>query len=563
MTAFSNLSIKMKVFLSFALVLSGLALLGTFAINRMAAMNADAEQIRDNWLPSVGSVGRMATTLNMYRIYEGAHIASTTEADRVVEERGMEAMTKEYAAIRAVYEPLLTPGYETETYKQLTTALDGYFAMSRGTLIPLSRANKNAEASALYRGDSRKAFAGVRETLEKLVVFNENGGKSAADDGRDTYNAASTLIEVGLLIAMTVGIGAAITIVLGVSNPIRAMTALMEKLAARDLTVQVDGEARKDEIGAMARAVRVFKDGLIEADRLAASQAAEQAAKLRRAEAVDRLVKRFESVSAQTLRTIASAASELDATAKGMSAMAGRTNEQAGAAASAAEQTSANVQTVASAAEQMASSIHEISSRVNQSTKIAEEAVRQAGQTNTTVSGLADAARKIGDVVGLITNIASQTNLLALNATIEAARAGEAGKGFAVVAGEVKHLATQTAKATEEISAQIDAIQRVTDTAVTAIGGIGGTIGRINEITTSIASSVEEQGAATSEISRNVQEAATGTREVTNAVTEVTRSAGETGAAAGQVLGAAGELAKQAEEFSREVERFLADIKAA
>jgi len=563
MTAFSNFSIKMKVFLSFAVVLSGLALMGAFAINRMAAMNADAEQIRDNWLPSIISIGRMATILNMYRIYEGAHVSSTTGEDMVTEERSLDAMTKDYAAARAGYEPLLTPGYETDTYRQLSAQVESYLKLSRDTLIPLSRSGKNAEASAIYRGESRKIFAGVRETLNKLVVFNEHGGESAADDGRDTYNSASSLIAVGLLIAMTLGIGGAIAIVLGVSNPIRAMTALMEKLAAHDLTVQVEGDKRKDEIGAMARAVRVFKDGLIEADRLAEVQAAEQAAKLRRVEAVDHLIKRFEDVSAQTLRAIASAASELDATAKGMSAMAGRTNEQAGAAASAAEQTSANVQTVASAAEQMASSIHEISSRVNQSSKIAEEAVRQAGQTNTTVSGLAEAAKKIGDVVGLITNIASQTNLLALNATIEAARAGEAGKGFAVVAGEVKHLATQTAKATEEISAQIDAIQKVTDTAVTAIGGIGGTIGRINEITTSIASSVEEQGAATSEISRNVQEAATGTREVTGAVSEVTRAAGETGAAAGQVLGAAGELAKQAEDFRHEVERFLADIKAA
>ena len=211
----------------------------------------------------------------------------------------------------------------------------------------------------------------------------------------------------------------------------------------------------------------------------------------------------------------------------------------------------------------MTSSLREISRQVSRSTGIAGQAVEQAGRTNGTVRGLAEAAGRIGEVVGLIQSIASQTNLLALNATIEAARAGEAGKGFAVVASEVKTLATQTARATEEISAQIAAMQAVTSGAVADIQGIGGTIGEMNEITTTIAAAVEEQSAATAEISRSVGQAAAGTSEVSGNVVQVTEAAAQTGAAATQVLGASGELARQAERLRAEVERFLSGIRAA
>ncbi|MEX2650021.1 MAG: HAMP domain-containing methyl-accepting chemotaxis protein, partial [Alphaproteobacteria bacterium] len=260
---------------------------------------------------------------------------------------------------------------------------------------------------------------------------------------------------------------------------------------------------------------------------------------------------------------VASASTEMRSTAESMSATAEETGRQATSVAAASEQASANVQTVASAAEQLSASIAEISWQVAQSTKIAQEAVVQAGTANERIKGLADASQRIGEVVGVISDIASQTNLLALNATIEAARAGEAGKGFAVIASEVKSLATQTAKATEEIAAQIGTIQTAIGESVSVIKAIGGTIAEVNQIAATIATAVEQQGAATNEISRNVQEASRGTAEVSSNVAGVNQAASETGQAASQVLLAASELATQANKLGGEVEKFMARIGAA
>ena len=260
---------------------------------------------------------------------------------------------------------------------------------------------------------------------------------------------------------------------------------------------------------------------------------------------------------------LARAAGDLQTNAKQMTAAADRSSQRAQSVARASEQATGNVNTVAAAAEELSGSVSEISRQVAQSAKIAQKAVDEATETNTTIKGLSEVAERIGDVVKLINDIASQTNLLALNATIEAARAGDAGKGFAVVAAEVKSLANQTAKATEEIGAQISAIQAASGQAVTAIQTIGTTIVEINNITASIASAVEEQSAATQEIARNVQQAAQGTTEVATNITGVTEAAGETGAAAQQVLAASGELSKQSETLRRQVETFLSEIKAA
>ncbi|MDP6390476.1 MAG: methyl-accepting chemotaxis protein [Alphaproteobacteria bacterium] len=256
---------------------------------------------------------------------------------------------------------------------------------------------------------------------------------------------------------------------------------------------------------------------------------------------------------------VASAAAELQNTAESMSATAEQTSKQSSAVAAASEQASTNVQTIASAAEELASSLEEVGRQVTESSTIAQSAVQEAQKTNEAVEGLATASSKIGEVVDLINDIASQTNLLALNATIEAARAGDAGKGFAVVASEVKSLAGQTAKATEEIGSQITSIQGATQEAVSAIKGIGETIDKINGIASTIASAVEEQSAATQEIARNVQQASTGTQEVSSNIGDVQKAADETGQSAGQLLEAAGELSKQSETLKQEVEGFLAD----
>ena len=559
----TDTTIRTKSLISFAFVMMFTLGLGVFAIERLSSVNHEAAEVRDNWLPSVKSIGQLRAAFDFYRILEGVHISSLTDEDMKVEEDTMQVALNDFEKANQAYAALLTPGWETENYRKFITLWDSYLSISKQKLLPFSRANQNKEAAALYRGDSRMAYRAAKKVLDELTEFNTRNGSEAATRGEQIYLSSRTLIVMALGIALVVCIGAAWMMIATVSRPIQVMTSTMSRLADHDLATEVVGTGRGDELGAMARAVQVFKDGLVQADRLAAEQAAEQAAKQRRTEKIEQLISHFDRAAASALRTVSSAASELDATAQSMVAMAEQTNAQAGAVASAAEQTSANVQTVATATEEMTSSIREISQQVTNSTRIAGQAVEEASRTNETVRGLADAAQRIGEVVGLITNIASQTNLLALNATIEAARAGEAGKGFAVVAGEVKSLAAQTAKATDEIASQIAGIQSATSGAVAAIGGISGTITSINDISTAIAAAIEEQGAATNEISRNVQQAAVGTQEVSVNITQVTQTAGETGSAAGQVRSAAGELARQAESLRHEVDQFLASIKAA
>ncbi|HET6159543.1 MAG TPA: HAMP domain-containing methyl-accepting chemotaxis protein [Dongiaceae bacterium] len=365
-------------------------------------------------------------------------------------------------------------------------------------------------------------------------------------------------------IAIVAGILIGFVVARGITRPVTAMTGAMSILANGDTTVQIPAQGQKDEIGAMADAVQVFKGSMIETERLRAEQEeAKKRAEAERRQALLQLADKFEASVGGVVAGVTSAATELQATAEALSATAEETSQQATAVAAASEQTTQNVQTVASATEELSASIREIAGQVTESNRIVAGAVTQANDTNAKVKMLAQAAHKIGEVVTLINEIASQTNLLALNATIEAARAGEAGKGFAVVASEVKNLATQTARATEEIGGQIRAIQEATDTSVHAIDEIVQTINRVNEISTAIASAVEEQGAATQEISRNVQEASTGTAEVSTNITGVTQSSQQTSAGSAQVLSAASELAVNGERLKKEVDTFLHTVRAA
>ena len=472
-----------------------------------------------------------------------------------------------------------------------------------------------SEAQQRINAEARQSREFANKLEASLAKYNnasrQHAIKVAAEAEQTGVVAQTTMIAVALIGVVLGGIAGFLLSSMGIARPLAKSIDNVNTLAKGDLTVEIYGNGRGDEIGDIAKALAIFKDTGLEGRRLQkeaeearlrqqqqeeeqrklkeeaaeaekrrereaeeAKRRAEEerrqeqerdklAAEAQRKADMNQLADQFEASVKTVVQTVSSSATEMQSSSTSMSATAEETSRQATAVAAASEQASSNVQTVASATEELSSSIQEITRQVAESSKMAKQAVDQARSTGETVDGLAIAAQKIGDVVSLITDIASQTNLLALNATIEAARAGEAGKGFAVVASEVKSLATQTAKATDEIAQQIQSVQSATQEAVTAIQGIGKSIEQVNEIATTIASAMEEQGAATREISRNVQQAAQGTQEVSKNIVSVTQASGEVGAAASQMNGASGELAKQAETLSTEVDKFILKVRAA
>jgi methyl-accepting chemotaxis protein len=405
------------------------------------------------------------------------------------------------------------------------------------------------------RGEDGARHGGLVDRQATLLA---GDGKTAIASAGNLQIVMIVMLVAGLLLAF----GIAFWIIRMTTRPIGRMTGVMGELSRGNLDVMVPDTDLRNEIGDMAGAVSVFKDGMIQARDLAAKEAASQARREARTKRIGELTEGFELAVRNVLETLSNAAQRMQGTANSMTQTAGDTASRASAVANASAEASGNVQTVASATEQLNASVSEISRQVDECARIASDATNQANATNQMVEGLYAAADKIGAVVQLINDIAGQTNLLALNATIEAARAGEAGRGFAVVASEVKNLATQTGNATDEIAAQISGVQNATSEAVTAIRGIAGTVSQINEIVSSIASAVVEQGAATREIARNVQEAADGTNQVSQNISGVNQAADMTGAAAQQVLGAAQELTEKSDELRRHVQSFLEGVKA-
>jgi methyl-accepting chemotaxis protein len=496
--------------------------------------------------------------------YLEATLALNNPSELAAHQSRLSQLKKEYDERREFWSKSdLDPALKNRLIQDSHREVQKFWTTVEQAFLPaLAKGDRDGAAKAY--AEISKAYSAHRAVIDDIVKkTNDDNAAFEAGATQRVATFSTILWVISGVVFLIIGAGL-VGMGLGVIRPMTAMTDVMARLAGGALNVEIPFLHRQDEVGAMARAVQVFRENAL---RVQGMEAAETANKVRaeqeRKAAMAEVAAAFEQAVGRIIEAVSSASSEIEHAAGGLTATANKNHELSTVAASASERSSSNVQTVAAASEEMAASVAEIGRQVQQSESVTQEAVRQAEQTNERIAELSQSANRIGEVVKMIAAVAEQTNLLALNATIEAARAGEAGRGFAVVASEVKALAAQTAKATKEIGAHITQMQSATELSVAAIKKISGTISQISGISTAIASAVEQQGASTQEIAKNVQQAARDTVEVGHNLADVSRGAANTKAEAEQVHAFARSLSREGGSLKQEVQKFLGTIRAA
>ena len=559
---FSRFSIRGKIVAVILILLTAMTTMGLLALKEIREINSRLVEVQNNWLQGILALGELQTTILRYQTAVRDHLLADDPSTEAQIEQNVQRLESNLKGVLAKYEALKTSSESHETYNELKKTWADYAAAGLEVLTA-SRNQDFATGRQVFTDKLLPLSTRTDELLDKERMLSRDGADIAVAHGLESYKSAVRIVALGVLLTMLLGAVIAYRLLRDVSGSIGSIVSPMRALGHGNLDVAIERVRDRTEIGEMARALEVFKAALVAKKATDDAMAAEAQTKVARAQRIDNIVQCFESMIGKLVSSLSSSSAELETAANSLTATAEMTGRVSGEAAGASQEISTNVQTAATAIDKITSSSTEISLQVLEASRVAGDAVKQAENTDSDITRLSASAQQIGHVIKLIGAIAEQTNLLALNATIEAARAGEAGRGFAVVASEVKALAAQTAKATEEIGGQITEMQAATNNSVAAIKDIGTIITQISGISATISAAVEAQRVSTQEIASHIQHAAHRSGAVVLSIGDVSRGANETETASCRVLEAARSLSSESGRLKSEVQRFLADIEAA